>query len=155
MTKKIIAAIISLTLVCSACVMPVNAIASQSVVDVNAVVDNTVSPRYVNIANITAGMSINSNKKAVCNGSYFMYNSKDSEITVTLMESTDGSTNWTYVESWTDTYSTSGTNIGGGTSTNTLRSGYWYCSFVQVNIYNSDGSVAEVASCASRAYKCP
>ena len=155
MTKKIIAAIISLTLAYSACTVPVNAITSQSAVDVNDVVDNTVSPRYVNIANITAGMSINSEQKAVCNGSYFMYNSKNSDITVTLMESTDGSSNWTAIESWTDSFSTSGTHIGGGTSTNKLRKGYYYCSFVQVYIYDGNGNMAEYATCSSRTYKCP
>lgn len=114
----------------------------------------TVSPRYVNLGNVTAGMSITSNNKAECSGSFFLYSTKNSDITVQLLKSSDGETNWTPVsgESWTNSFTSSGNHTGGGTSSCTLSSYYYYCTFVQVNVYDSNGKVTETATCFSKVY---
>lgn len=116
--------------------------------------ESEISPRYVNLGNITAGMSINSDNKAECNGSFFLYNSNKSKIIVSLLVSTDGKTNWTAVdgERWTDTFTTSGNHVGGGTSSCTLSSDYYYCSHVQVNVYDSNDNVIETVTLFSKVY---
>lgn len=117
--------------------------------------DASISPRYKNFANITAGMSITSDGKAKCTGSYITYSNIKTKIVVLLLESTDGETNWVAVdgESWSASYSTIGNHTSGGTSSCKLNSNYYYCTLTQVFAYDSNGNVTESAMCSSNTYK--
>ena len=68
---------------------------------------------------------------------------------MTLMKSTDGVSTWTPVESWSQT-STSQDPAGFvKTSTSPLSSSYYYCNYVQVQVYNSRNNVIETVTCFS------
>lgn len=152
--NKLIAIVSALSMLsCMAPTTTAETMDSNIMVDLTTVNDGTISPRYTNFATVTAGMTINSNNTATCNGSYYLYSTMKSTITVTLMYSPDKK-NWYAVDdqSWTNTYTTSGSHTGGGTSTCTLSSSYYYCTNVQVTAYNSSNNVIEVASCSSNAY---
>lgn len=116
--------------------------------------ETAIAPRYTYLGNVTAGMSITSKNKAKCTGSYYIYEDNNADITVKLMKSTDGKTNWSSVpnESWTKSYTTIGNHTSGGTSTTTLSSAYYYCTLTQVTVYDDNYNVLETASCWSSAY---
>ena len=106
-----------------------------------------IMPLYDNVNYVAAGIGINSSNKATCSGSYFLYSNKKSVITMTLMKSSNGSTNWSKVESWSQTNnSQSGFSK---TSTKSLSSSYYYCTYVEVKIYDSNDNVIETVSCFS------
>lgn len=52
-----------------------------------------VMPLYDNVNYVASGIDINESNKAICTGSYFLYSTKKSVITMTLMKSTDGVSN--------------------------------------------------------------
>lgn len=108
-----------------------------------------VMPLYDNVNYVASGIDINESNKAICTGSYFLYSTKKSVITMTLMKSTDGVSNWIPVESWSQT-STSQDPAGFvKTSTSALSSSYYYCNYVQVQVYNSRNNVIETVTCFS------
>lgn len=111
--------------------------------------DEGIMPLYDNVNYVTSGISINSKNKAVCTGAYMLYSKEKSIITMTLMKSSNGVSNWTAVESWSQTNTVQ--NPGGisRTSTNTLSSSYYYCNFVQVQILDSNDNVIETVGCFS------
>lgn len=110
---------------------------------------NDIMPLYDNVNYVAAGIGINSSNKATCSGSYFLYSKKKSVITMTLMKSTNGSTNWSTVESWSQTNTSQSPAGFAKTSTNKLSSSYYYCTYVQVQIYDSNDNVIETVSCFS------
>lgn len=157
MIRKIVAYVFSFCVICSSalsCYAYDNYLGDNHPSASGEISASSVMPRYVNLGNITAGMSITSDHKAKCNGSFFLYSTKNSDITVSLLRSTDGKTGWTAVsgESWTSSFSTSGNHTGGGTSSAKLSSNYYYCSYVQVNVYDSNGNITETATCYSSTY---
>ncbi|WP_455527132.1 hypothetical protein [Huintestinicola sp.] len=109
---------------------------------------NGIMPLYDNVNYVASGISINSNNKAVCTGSYYLYSKYKSVITMTLMKSTDKS-NWSYVESWSQTNNVKNPAGYSRTSTNALSSSYYYCNYVEVKIYDSNDNVIETVSCFS------
>lgn len=108
-----------------------------------------VMPLFDNATYVGAGISVNANNKAVCSGSYCLYSKKKSVITLTLMKSTNGKTNWSAVESWSQTNTVQNPSGFSKTSTNKLSSSYYYCTYVQVQIYDSNDNVIETVSCFS------
>ena len=151
MYKKVISIITALVLSFSCLVTPASAEYTQTVARPISNANYGVVPLYDNVATLTSTISINSQNKAVCTGSYTMYFTKKSVITVSLMKSTDGVSNWTRVESWSDTFRSSGMLDLTSTSTSALSSNYYYCTFVQVSIYNSRNEVIETVTCFSPA----
>lgn len=108
-----------------------------------------VMPIYDNVNYVASSIGINSSNKATCSGSYFLYSEKKSVITMTLMKSSNGSTNWTKVESWTRTNNSQSPAGFSKTSTYELNSSYYYCTYVQVQIYDSNNNVIETVGCFS------
>lgn len=108
-----------------------------------------ITPYYDNVAAIASGISINSSNKAECTGSYSMYSGHKSVITVSLMKSTDGKSNWSEVESWSTTYRAPGTLSFTQTSSSALIEGYYYRAYVQVQVYNSRDEVMETVTSLS------
>lgn len=105
-------------------------------------------PLYDNVNYVASGIEINNSNKAICSGSYYLYSNKKSVITMTLMKSTDKSS-WTSVESWSQTNNVKNPAGYSKTSTSTLSSSYYYCTYVQVQIYDSNDNVIETVSCFS------
>ena len=108
-----------------------------------------VMPIYDNVNYVASGIGINSSNKATCSGSYFLYSKKKSVITMTLKKSSNGPTNWTKVESWSQTNNSQSPAGFSKTSTNALSSSYYYCTYVEVKIYDSNNNVIETVSCFS------
>lgn len=108
-----------------------------------------IMPLYDNVHYVASGIDINSSDKAICTGSYFLYSNNKSVITMTLMKSTDGVSNWTAVESWSQTNTVKNPTGYSKTSTNKLSSSYYYCTYVQVQIYDSNDKVIETVTCFS------
>lgn len=108
-----------------------------------------VMPCYDYASYVSSGISANSSNKAVCSGSYYLYSAKKSVITMTLMKSTDGTSNWTAVESWSKTNTVKNPIGFTKTSTNELSSSYYYCNFVMVQIFDDNDNVIEAVSCFS------
>lgn len=151
MYKKVISFITALVLSVSCFVLPSNAASTTTIVQPISNSGYGVVPLYDNVMAVTSSISINSQNKAVCTGTYNMYYTKKSVISVSLMKSTDGVTNWTRVEGWSNTFRNSGSIDFSGTSTSALSSNYYYCTFVQVSIYNSRNEVIETVTCFSPA----
>ena len=148
MIKKIISSILALCVVGS---ISVSTYAYDTYVSepICMYSDEGIMPLFDNVNYVTSGISINSNNKAVCTGAYMLYSKKKSVITMTLMKSTDGVSNWTTVESWSQTNSVQNPTGMSRTSTNKLSSSYYYCTYVQVQIYDSNDNVIETVSCFS------
>lgn len=108
-----------------------------------------IMPLFDNVNYVTSGISINSKNKAVCTGAYILYSKKKSIITMTLMKSSDGVSNWTAVESWSKTNTVQNPAGYSKTSTNTLSSSYYYRNFVMVQILDSNDNVIETVTCFS------
>lgn len=159
MFKKSISVILASLLLSFWC-MPPSVCTAENYSSSNSgeiVINNEIvapSPRYTNFANVTAGLSITSDGKAKCSGSYITYSNVNTDITVSLMKSTDGETNWTAVsgESWSNSYSTKGNHTSGGTSSSKLSSNYYYCTLTLVRAYDGNGNTTETAYCFSSAY---
>lgn len=146
MIRKIVTCIIALCIVSS--ISSAVTAYNETVVPTVTSFSNGVMPLYDNVNYVASGISINSSNKAVCTGSYYLYSKTKSVITMTLMKSTDKSS-WTAVESWSQTNNVKNPAGYSKTSTNTLSSSYYYCNFVQVQIYDSNNNVIETVSCFS------
>ena len=106
-------------------------------------------PLFDNASYVGAGINLTANDKAICSGSYNLYSKKKSIITVSLMKSTNGTSNWSSVESWTQTNYVQNPAGMSKTTTNALSSSYYYCTYVEVKIYDSNDNVIETVSCFS------
>lgn len=148
MIKKIVSCIIAL---CVAGSMSISTYAYDVYVPESEVTSDSsgIMPLYDNASYVGAGININSSNKAICSGSYSLYSKKKSVITMELMKSTDGKTNWSVVETWTKTNTVQNPAGFSKTSTNALSSSYYYCTYVQVQIYDSNDNVIETVSCFS------
>lgn len=149
MIKKILSCI---TALCIMGIMPT----AVSAVEYDAAEDSTLSasdygimPLYDNVFYVSSGISINSENKAICTGTYSLYDDYKAKITMTLMKSSNGTTGWSTVESWSRTYTGAGPWGISQPSTNALSSSYYYRTYVQVQIYNSSNKVIETVSCFS------
>lgn len=148
--KSIVLASLVMSIVPSAAVSANNNYPSGKTVVISSNPEQGISPYFNNFANITAGISIDSDNHAVCSGSCIVYSDISTSITVTLMYSTD-KTNWKPAtgESWTSYYSTMGNHTAGGTSALKLSSRYYYCSLTTITAYDSNGNVTETVNCYS------
>ncbi len=147
MIKKILSCVMAL---CVAGSMSVTAFAyGTSPANTNAVSPGGVRPMYDYATYVFANIGINSDNKAVCTGSYYLTSNRKSVITMTLMKSDDGLTNWTAVESWSKTNYVENPLGYSKTSTNKLSSDYYYRNFVMVSIYDDKDNVVETLSCFS------
>lgn len=108
-----------------------------------------IMPYYDNVGYVASGIDINSSNKAICTSSYVLYSGKKSVVTMTLMKSSDGVSNWTAVESWSKTYNVQNPAAFNKTSTNALSSSYYYRNLVMVQIYDNSGNVIETVSAFS------
>lgn len=148
MIKKIISSILALCVVGS---ISVSTFAYDTFVSepICMYSNEGIMPLFDNVNYVTSGISINSNNKAVCTGAYMLYSKKKSVITMTLMKSIDGVSNWTAVEPWSQTNYVQNPTGMSKTSTNALSSSYYYCTYVEVKIYDSNDNVIETVSCFS------
>lgn len=148
MIKKIVSCIIALcvagSMSISTCALDTYAPESGRTSD-----SSGIMPLYDNASYVGAGININSSNKAICSGSYNLYSKKKSIITMTLMKSSDGVSNWSAVESWSKTNTVQNPAGYSKTSTNTLSSSYYYRNFVMVQILDSNDKVIETVSCFS------
>ena len=108
-----------------------------------------IMPLYDNVMFVSAGISVNSSNKAVCTGTYTLYDNYKSKITMTLMKSSDGVSKWSTVESWSQTNTVQNPAGYSKTSTNKLSSSYYYRTYVQVQIYDSNNKIIETVTCFS------
>lgn len=108
-----------------------------------------VVPLFQNVSYVGAGINLTSDNKAICTGTYYLYSKLKSVMTVSLMKSANGTSNWTTVESWTKTSNVQNPTGLSKTSTYALNSSYYYCTYVQVQVYDSNNNVIETASCFS------
>ena len=149
MYKKIISLAAAALLTASCLASPISAESFYNSTPAVMSGNSWIAPCYDNVATVTAGISISSSNKANCSGSYDMYSGKKSVITISLMKSTNGSTNWSEVESWSTTYRTAGSLSLSQTSSSALSSSYYYCTYVQVQIYNSRNELIETVTSLS------
>ncbi len=108
-----------------------------------------VVPLFQNVSYVGAGINLTSDNKAICTGTYYLYSKLKSVMTVSLMKSANGTSNWTTVESWTRTSNVQNPTGLSKTSTYALNSSYYYCTYTQVQVYDSNNNVIETASCFS------
>lgn len=146
MYKKIISLAAAALLTASCMAAPANAETLYHSGPVFMSENHWIAPYYDNVAAIASGISIDSSNRAICTGSYGMYSGKKSVITVSLMKSTNGETNWSEVESWSTTYRASGTLSFTQTSTSALSESYYYRAYVQVQVYSSRDEVIETVT---------
>lgn len=145
--KKMLSFILALSMIgtmssaANAYDVPVSSLSTES--------SNSVMPRYQNVSLVASGIGINSENKATCSSTYSLYSKTKSVVTMTLMKSTDGTSNWTAVESWSKTNTIKTPGGWSQTSTNKLSSSYYYCNFVMVQILDDNDNVIETVSAFS------
>lgn len=149
MYRKIISLTAAALLTASCMAAPAEAATSYRFNPVVMPGNYRIAPCYDNVAAIASIISINSSNKAECTGSYNMYSGHKSVITLSLMRSTDGETNWSEVESWSTTYRAPGTLTFTQTSSSALSESYYYRAYVQVQVYNSRNEVMETVTSLS------
>ena len=148
MIKKMLSCILALCMVGSIS-LSVSAYEEQTPDSMVTLSSSGIVPMFKNISYVGAGINLTTGNKAICSGSYCLYNQYKSVITVTLMKSSNGSSNWTTVESWTRTNTVAAPDGLSKTSTFALNSSYYYCTYTQVQVYDSNNNVIETASCFS------
>lgn len=154
MLKKIIAGLMAILSLSAVETLPVRAYENVSDFTPYMLSDSDVSPYYTNLGVVTAGMSITSDNKAYCYGTYFVYDDMNTSVTITLLKSTDGKNSWSAVtgQNWSKSFTGYGSHSYGGTSSITLSSRYYYCSLTEVTVYDSNGKAVETANCYSNVY---
>lgn len=148
MIKKMLSCILALCMVGSIS-LSVSAYEEQTPDSMVTLSSDGVVPLFQNVSYVGAGINLTTNNKAICSGTYCLYDKYKSVITVTLMKSANGSSSWTAVESWTKTNTIPNPAGLSKTSTYALNSSYYYCTYVQVQVYDSNNNVIETASCFS------
>ncbi len=148
MIKKMLSCILALCMVGSIS-LSVSAYEEQPQDPVVTLSSDGVVPLFQNVSYVGAGINLTSDNKAICTGTYYLYSKLKSVMTVSLMKSANGTSNWTTVESWTKTSNVQNPTGLSKTSTYALNSSYYYCTYVQVQVYDSNNNVIETASCFS------
>ncbi len=148
MIKKMLSCILALCMVGSVS-LSVSAYEEQTPDSMVTLSSGGIVPMYKNISYVGAGINLTTDNKAICSGSYCLYGKYKSVITVTLMKSANGSSSWTAVESWTRTNTVAAPDGLSKTSTYALNSSYYYCTYTQVQVYDSNNNVIETATCFS------
>lgn len=148
MIKKMLSCILALCMVGSIS-LSVSAYEEQTQDPVVTLSSDGVVPLFQNVSYVGAGINLTSDNKAICTGTYYLYSKLKSVMTVSLMKSANGTSNWTTVESWTRTSNVQNPTGLSKTSTYALNSSYYYCTYTQVQVYDSNNNVIETASCFS------
>lgn len=108
---------------------------------VGNVPQSDVTPMWSNINALGAGLTINSMGKATCSASLELTNQSDTgTLYMYLQRAVDGK--WTDVKSW----STSGSIYVSMAQQYYVTSGYYYRVHVVAYIYNSQGTLKEIAT---------
>ncbi len=105
---------------------------------------------FTYISSVGAGFSVTDDGKGMCTSSYVLYNDMPAVLTTTLMRSSNG-TSWTAVSSctWTNSYDTWYPPVFRNITEDKLTSGYYYCTYSQVTVYDDNGKSLETGSCFS------
>lgn len=148
MIKKMLSCILALCMVGSIS-LSVSAYEEQTQDPVVTLSSDGVVPLFQNVSYVGAGINLTSDNKAICTGTYYLYSKLKSVMTVSLMKSANGTSNWTTVESWTRTSNVQNPTGLSKTSTYALNSSYYYCTYTRVQVYDSNNNVIETASCFS------
>lgn len=104
----------------------------------------TVEPYYEKISHCAVFLNISSRGYAECQGNLKLRSGATANMTVTLYKSADKS-KWTEVDSW----STSGASLLSITDGCYVMSGYYYAAMLDVDVYDSNGSLIESTSLQS------
>ncbi len=152
-SKKIISAILSLMVTAA---IPVSVSAAEVSENLKSPTETAYSDgigksiNFTYISDVGAGFILTDDGKGECTGSYTLYNDMHAVLYTSLMRSRDG-THWSTVGTnhWSTSYDVWCSPFFTNTTKDKLTSGYYYCTYSQVTVYDNNGKVLETGSCFS------